>query len=227
VSHLEGALWATSGLAARVGLAMVAPAKLAARVARSGEAAHELAERAAERLMAGPSGQSVLTGLAVAGLVVFGLAGLAVTAWAGLAGRAVSGLAALAALAGRAASGRAGRAGRTETARAARAAPPLNSAESLRLRAERLASRAPKVWNCFGRFLPAWSREKLFGPDLAEHACDLFVELAAAETRGRQNRLIVKFTAAAAVKVFNSIQVTARRRLRDEIEWVAGALTRK
>lgn len=102
------------------------------------------------------------------------------------------------------------------------AARPINE-ETLRLRAERAA----RVWSHFGLVLPAHSREKFLGPDLAEHTADFFAALAEAEAPGRQNLLIVYYTIVAIAKVIDCAWVTAQRRLRDEFDWVVGRLTQK
>ena len=83
----------------------------------------------------------------------------------------------------------------------ARAAQSPGEAEGLRLRAARVASAWQRIWRRFGFFLPSRSRDKILEPVLAEHAADFFEALSMAASRGEQDRLIVRFTIAAFMKV--------------------------
>ncbi|MGO9599213.1 MAG: hypothetical protein ACLP7Q_14595 [Isosphaeraceae bacterium] len=96
--------------------------------------------------------------------------------------------------------------------------------ERLRLGAVRAASKWPKVWSRFGRFLPSHAREKFLEPDLAEHTSDFFEALSTAGTRAKQNLLIVSFTIAALGKVLACTGAAFRRRLGDEFDTIRSRL---
>jgi hypothetical protein len=82
-----------------------------------------------------------------------------------------------------------------------------------------------KVWARSAWFLTA-HRKKLLGYDLDEHAADLLAALAG-KTRRRQDRLILRFTLRALVKVLDCTRVALRSRLRDEVDSITRRWPRK
>jgi hypothetical protein len=106
------------------------------------------------------------------------------------------------------------------------AAQGSDESKYLRLRASRLASEWPRVWNRIKNVLPPDSR-KVLEPNLSEHSTDFFKALVTAENSRKQNWLIIRFTIAAFAKVLACTCVAFRRRLLDEFDWVTGMLRRK
>lgn len=111
------------------------------------------------------------------------------------------------------------------TSKASRISPSQH--EDLGLRASQVTSKASRIWSRFGTILPIHAREKFYGPDLADHASDFYEALATATTRCQQNRLIVRFTAAAVGKVLACAGVAFRRRLLDELNSLMGLARRR
>jgi hypothetical protein len=97
---------------------------------------------------------------------------------------------------------------------------------SSKLRASRLALDEQQSWDRLVSRLPARVK-RILEPVLAELASDLYTALVDAGSSDERDRLTRKFRIAAVVELFRCLWESFRGRLRDELAWVSGKLTRR
>ena len=74
--------------------------------------------------------------------------------------------------------------------------------------------------------LPAHAREKYFRPSLSDQVADCHEKLTNAKTRFGRGRVIVWHTALAFLTALDSLRMTIQRRLTNELNWIAGKLSK-
>ena len=83
-----------------------------------------------------------------------------------------------------------------------------------------------QYWTRFGIIVPPYAREKYFRPSLNEQLFDCHEELGNTPTRSGRFRVIAWRTTLAFLTALDSLRLSILRRLANELNWIAGKLSK-